>query len=607
MSQQSWRVTVLEQNLSGTVLPQVGNDNATVIRASKGPLIPVYIDKGGEKRILNLFGKPSSTYPDVWDVIEANKKAGIWVSAPSKNGLYSGVLVTKTGTVALTSGQSTTSIDFDAIPIEETVGTGDGSTATFVKTLTDKSFYVNQTLDIEVAGTSINVTASDAATELLTTSPDVGTGTYVRATGVLTFTFTSIPTNGQAITVTYDTDRSADVYMALFSRAPQDDDLSVQITEASAVFTIDAYKINDDNEYEELPLSPYDVSLTPNTKDGFGANIYVDDVFEDDDFIIPVVNTDLTFTTFVDDVAKVDFAGGDRGDTITITELTLGWAYFQQTTTYAADIFFDCTADSGIPAIFETLRGTYQKYSAYLLPLPNQAYATAIVTKSGYSVSNRGIYFYYNWGKARDIYNNSYLWSPLMGRIAGKHADMVDVYNGLAPSWIDENNHGGQLGSGIVEMAYDLSEAALEALDTSQINPIVFDNQYGVMIVSDRTSLTTLSDYSYIGHSRVADYCISNILNQALPFQLTKLNDTKHRVQVKSKCELIVNPLLNPFYGLLSEALVVCDSTNNTATELARREFVVEVYVKFTPFSETIKFIFTNVDQTTTVSEVAGV
>lgn len=607
MASQSWRISVLEQNLSSIAIPQVGNTMASVIRASKGPLEPIQIDKGGEQRILNIFGKPSSSYPDVWDIIEANKKGPIWISAPSKNGKYSGVYVTKTGTVALTSGYSSiSSLSFAALPVEEALGTGDGSTSSFSVTLTNYSYYNTQTIDIEVDGTSISVTASDASTEILTTSPNVGSGTYVRATGVLTFTFTTPPTSGQVITATYTENRASDVYFLLFSKAPQADDLSVQITETSEVFSIDAYKINSDGDYEELPLSPYEVSLTENTKNGFGENIYIDDVFLDDDFIVPVINSSLTFTTFTDDSAKVNFDGGDRGDTITITELTLGWAYFQQSNTYAADIFFDCTADSGVPTLFNTLRGTYQKYSAYLLPLPNQAYATAISTKSGYSISNRGIYFYYNWGKVRDIYNSSYLWSPMMGRIAGKHADMVDVYNGLAPSWIDENNHGGQLGSGVVELAYDLSETALQALDTAQINPVIFDNQYGVMVVGDRTSITTLSDYSYIGHSRVADFIISNVINQALPFQLTKLNDLRHRAIVKSKCELIVNPLLGDPYNLLSEAGVQCDENNNDASALSRREFNVKVAVKFTPFSETIKFVFTNVDQFTTVREILG-
>jgi hypothetical protein len=604
---QSWRISTIENNLNSTAIPTVGNVGASVIRASKGPVKPVKIYKGQEQRLLSIFGKPSSSYPDIWDAVEFCKKADLWISAPSKNGLYGGVLVTKTGTVPLTSGLSSIStVPFTALPVEETLGTGDGSTVTFSATLTDKTYYNNTTIDIEVDGVSINVTATDVSTEVLSTTPNVGSGTYVRTTGVLTFTFSSAPISGQAITVTYTTNRANDVYYALFSAYPYADDLAVKITEASSVFTITAYQKDSNGNYIDLPDSPYYASLTANTKDGFGKNIYIIDTFTDDDYITPVINTALTFTTFTDDTSIVDFDGGSRGATITITELTTGWNYFQFPTKYAADIFFDCTADSGVPALFSTLRGTYQKYSAYLLPLPNTNSATAISNKSALSVSNRGIYFYWNWGKVQDYYNNSYFYSALMGRVAGKHADMVDVFNGLAPSWIDENNHGGQLGSGILELVNDPTESELEALDTAQINPIIFDPNYGVMIVSDRTSLSTLSDYSYIGHSRTADFIISNVVAQALPFQLTKLNDLNHRGQVRSKAELIVNPLLRAPYSLLRDARVVCDETNNGDEVLAKREFHLDLYVQFSPFSETIRFVFTNIGQNTTIDEVLG-
>jgi len=604
---QSWRIQTQESNLSATAIPTVGNVMASVIRSSKGPVKPVKIYKGQNQRLISIFGKPSSTYPDVWDMIEANKKGDTWISAPNKNGLYGGVLVTKTGTVPLKSGLSSIStVTFSALPVEETLGTGDGSTVTFTATLTDKTYYNNTTIDLEVDGVSINVTASDAATEVLSTTPSVGSGTYVRSTGVLTFTFSSAPTTGQVITSTYTTNRANDVYYALFANNPYTDDLAVQVTEASSVFTITAYQKDSNGNYIELPNSPYSASLTANTKNGFGKNIYIVDTFTDDDYITPYINTALTFTTFIDDTAITDFAGGSRGSAITITELTTGWNYFQSPTKYATDIFFDCTSDSGVPAIFSTLRGTYQKYSAYLLSLPNSNSTTAISNKQALSISDRGIYFYWNWGKVQDTYNNSYFYSALMGRVAGKHADMVDVFNGLAPSWIDENNHGGQLGSGILELVNDPTESELEALDTAQINPIIFDPNYGVMIVSDRTSVSTLSDYSYIGHSRTADFIMSNVVSQALPFQLTKLNDLNHRGQVRSKAELIVNPLLRAPYNLLRDARVICDETNNGDEVLARREFHLDLFIQFSPFSETIRFVFTNIGQNTTIDEVIG-
>ncbi len=601
-----WRIKVEERNLSSTAIPSIGNRGASVIRAGKGPLEPVLIRQADEQRILNIFGKPSSTYPDIWDVIQFNEKADIWVSAPSKSGKYGGVMVTKTGSKPFVSGFSSQSnVNFSLISFEETLGTGDGSTTTFTLTIDDELHYNNQSIDITVDGISINVTASDDAVEILTTVPDVGSGTYVRSSGVLTFTFDTAPTLLADIKVTYTVNRVSDCYFILFNKNPQADDLAVIVTETSDVFTINAYQ-KSSGIYTEIESSPYSVSLTPGTKNGFGKNIYITDVFTDDDYFIPVINSALAFSTFVDDTTYVDLAGGSRGSTITITELTLGWNYFKQANKYYADIFFDCTNNSGIPALFNTLRNTYQKYSSYILSLPNESSTAAISTKQGYSINNRGIYFYWNWGKVEDTYNNSYFYSPLIGRVAGKFADMVDVYNGLAPSWIDENNHGGQLGSGILELVYDPSESELEDLDTANINPIVFYPNYGVMITSQKTSTTTLSDYSYIGHSRTADYIISNVIDQVLPFQLTKLNDLIHRTTVKSKSEAIVNPLLASPYNLLRQARIVCDETNNTDAVLARREFALTIIIKFTPFSETIKFVFINSEQGVDVNEVVG-
>lgn len=595
----SYRITVKEDNQNAVAIPTVGNVGATVIRSAKGPLIPVKIAKGGEQRILNLFG---TSYPDIQEAIEYSKKADLWISAPSKNGKYGGVLVTKSGTINYLDGFSTSTVDFEAVPMAETLGTGDGSTTTFMMTLTAATTYVNQSIGIRVNGVSIDISATDASTEALTSSPDVGTGTYVRATGVLTFTFDSAVTTGEVITAYYNSDRSADTYFSLINRSPATDNMATKITNTAGVFTVNLYT-KSGTTYTALNNSPYSASISSTAKDGFGQNIYVENVFLDSDYVIAQVNTAITtFDTFVDDTSNVDFDGGDRGDAITITELTLGWAYFQQANTYTADIFFDCTADSGIPAIFETLRGTYQKYKAYMCPLPNTNSTTAITNRQSLATSNRGIYFYWNYALVNDTYNNSYMWTSLMGRIAGKHADMVDIYNGLAPSWIDENNHGGQLGSGIVKMAFDPSEGELKLLDDAQINPVIKDRTYGFMIVGDRTSYTTLSDYSYIGHSRVADYCISNIITQALPYQLTKLNDNYHRAIVKSKADAIINPLLP--VSLLRQAGSKCDSQNNDDAVLAARRFVIQVAVKFTPFSETIDFIFTNTAQGTDVQEL---
>ena len=601
----SWRIQTILNDTSSVVQSNVGSVGATVIKASRGPVVPVKINKGQTSRILDIFGPVSASYPGVWEAIQYAKKYPLWLAAPSTDGLYGGVMVTSAGTKTLHSGVSaidSANFDFAAVPITETLGTGDGTTTNFTLTIAEDTIYVHQSLDILVNGTSITVSASDAEPEVLTSTD--GSGTYTRATGVVDFTFDTAPASGASIQVSYDADYSATAYMAFFSRDPQADYMSTMITQNDDdTFTVHLYK-KSGSTYTEIQGSPFTVSTVTGAKDGFGKIIYAEDLFDGSDYVNTLVNSALPVASFTDDTTKVDFAGGVRGTTSS-SEYTSSWNYFQQSRTYPADVFFDTTADSGIPDLFVTLRSTYQKYSAYLLPLPNDTLSNNITTKTGYSISDRGIYFYWNWFKVKDsdTTSSATFWTNLLGKVATKHADMYVVYNGLAPAWIDENGLGGQLSGGVLEAAYDPSESDLKLADTNQINPIILDPQYGVMITSDRTSLTSLSDYSYIPHSRTADWILKTIISQVLPYQLVKLNDNAHQTRVRTKAETILAPLVSPPYNLLEDFAVKCDDENNDATVKSLRQFVLSVAVKCTPTSEEIKFIFTNTEQGANVQE----
>lgn len=601
---QSWRLSVRYKDISNSTSPSTNSIGATTIRALRGTTKPIRLEKGQEKRFLDLFGTPNSSYPDMFEALEYIKKHPCWISAPSLNGYQGGVLITTAGTEALISGiNDLDNLSFSAIPVYETVGTGDGATTNFTYTLSaDVGDYVEQSIDIEVAGTSASIVATDADPEVLSgTNIDTGSN-YNRSTGLLTLNFSTAPASGESIVVTYDIDRSTDAYAILVDRSPTANWLSTQITSpASGQFKISMYRKNSDSTYNELFNSPKTVSITANTLDGFNQNIYMETVYEEDDYIRAKVNTSLSFSSFVDDTSKTDFAGGDRGDTITITELTLGWNYFQSATLYPAKVFFDCTADSGVPALFNTLRNTYQKYSRYLLPLPNESYSSAITTKDGYSIDNEGLAFYWNYFKIKDTFNNSTAITNLMGRVAGKHGDILDLgFGGYSPSWIDENGMGGQLGGGIIESVWDASEDNLQTLDESQINPIMFDTNYGVMILSHRTAQVSLSDYSYIPHVGLRDYLVENIVTQALPRQYTKLNDDFHRSQVANLTRQIILTTTD----LLEDFEVKCDRENNDDDVRQLRKFVLQVAVKYITFTETIEFEFINTPQGTQVSDV---
>lgn len=598
----SWRISVLLNDQSAITRPSIGSVGATVVKSEKGPEAPIFFAPGQSARIRSIYGEPSAFHASVWDAIQYNNQFPLWISAPSSYTFHGGVIVRPAGTTPFSGGiPSDEFASFSALPQAQNMGEGDESAVDFVAVITNTVDLAEDSIDITVDGIAENITASDNGDGTWALAGDGGTGVYDSADGTVTYTFGAPPAANTTIDLHYSIDVS-DAYFILFDKRGGADDLAAMIAvDGDNNFTISAYKRSGVN-YSSLTGYPMTVSLTEGAKDGFGKVIFAEDVFESDDLIGAIVNDSASFSAFVDDSAQIDFTGGDRGVTAS-TDLVRGWQQFQARNTYPVDVFFDATADPAIPAEFDTLRNGFQKYSAYILPTPYENTTDVQATRTSYGLNSRGIYLYWNWGLVRDGITGRKFWSTLMGRVATKHAQMYNVYNGLAPSWTDENNHGGQLGSGILKMAYDPSETELKTLDEVQINPIILSPEYGPMITSQRTTVTTLSDYSWIGHSRTADFIIRNVIEQVLPYQITKLNDADHRNRAKSKADRIIEPLSNPPYNLLRGYEVLCDETNNTDDVLARREFVLEVRVKFTPFSEYVRFIFTNVDQSTEISE----
>jgi hypothetical protein len=236
------------------------------------------------------------------------------------------------------------------------------------------------------------------------------------------------------------------------------------------------------------------------------------------------------------------------------------------------------------------------------VPFPVSTVTTALTTATTLVVDHKGLAFYWGYGIVYNSYADAEMGSTLMGRVALRYADMHDVYNGLAPAWYNENStHGGQLGSGILRMEYDATEDEQAELYDVRVNPIVMHPTFGCVITRERTGQSLQSDYSSIGHVRLVDYIVSNIVNQVAPYQLYKLNDPNHRATVKSNIESIIAPTAAAPYNLLRAYKVVCDETNNNDDVLQAEQFIVDVYLKITPFSKWIKINIINVAQGTSI------
>lgn len=594
-------IKVVYNDRSATVNQTISAVGATVIKSSRGSAEPVLFYKKQSKRILDYFGIPDTGNEAVDDILSYNDSYPIYVSAPATGGKYGGVLITKTGTEPFIGGKVSKTINFSAVNnYELPTQIADGVITNFTKTISDFANYNHQSITLAVSGVDTTLVASDAEPEVLTCS--LGSGTFTRATGVFDFTFTTAPAASEPIEIGYTTDRSSDAYCAIFNKNAQVDDLALKVTAgALSRFTINLYK-KSGTVYNLLSDYPKIISMLPGDEDGYKTNLYAEILLKDSDYITPIVNTSLAFSTFVADTANVAFSGGSRG-LVDTAALTAGWEYFKSTK-YKANIFFDTTADSAIPPIFNTLRNSYQKYAYYILPTTNVSYSDAITAYTSLMTDNKGVAFYWGWGKILNNYTGGIIASSLMGRRALRLADMIDVFNGLAPAWYNENGtHGGQLGSGIIEMFFDADDDAQALLEAARINPTIMHPTFGVVNTRERTSQSLQSDYASIGHVRLADYIVSNIITQALPYQLFKLNDSSHRATVKSQIENIIRPTQAEPYNLLRDFIVKVDEENNNDEVLAREEFVVSVAIKFTPFSKMIFLYFTNTAQGTDVKD----
>ena len=186
-----------------------------------------------------------------------------------------------------------------------------------------------------------------------------------------------------------------------------------------------------------------------------------------------------------------------------------------------------------------------------------------------------------------------------MGLITGKLVNVLENGGGV-PAWIDEGNGvGGILGSSITRLSKTATESELQQLDTLGFNPVVYDNQYGPMIVGWKTRSLKKNVYSSIGQSSLADTLIKLIETSVLPSRIGKLIDEASYSAVRMGC----NEILNTYSEFLEDYYVLFDSSNNTGETLNAQKLIVSVGVVFRSYSEVVQFSFVSYRNGITVEE----
>lgn len=221
------------------------------------------------------------------------------------------------------------------------------------------------------------------------------------------------------------------------------------------------------------------------------------------------------------------------------------------------------------------------------------AFRTALGTSTSYAFIDSGYKYQY------DRYNDAYRWVPLNGDIAGLCA-RTDYTN---DSWFSPAGlNRGQI-KNVVRLAYNPSKTNRDELYKAGINPVVSFPGEGVVLYGDKTALTKPSAFDRINVRRLF-ITLEKAIATAAKYQLFEFNDGFTRAQFRN----MVEPFLRDVKGRrgLTDFLVVCDETNNTAEVIDTNRFVADIYLK--P-ARSINFMQLNFVATRTgasFSEIAG-
>ena len=370
---QSWRIKTVEVDRTDKTTTSTPIIGATVVVSPKGPKKFMRFNKGDIKGILDTFGYPSKNYPSIQDALDIVNKCTMYVASPYKGGAYGGVFVTKSlGTVPFNKGVTTKEIaDYSSVEFANDVDVANGTTTSFTYTIPYISKYIGESLSILVDDVVHSITiATSEGVETITDadveSPIFDEGCSLNtSTGVLTLKTLTPLVSGTKLSITYDMNMS-DTYFVLFDKDMQEDDIKVQVKLSEDVddaFEISVFRFDPvELEYDEVARSPYLVGLSETSKDTYGDNIFIENIFGDDQtlFDAHVVNSEID--GFHDDTTAVPLAGGSRGDEVDGSDVASIYEQLVDVSKYQLKFCVDGTGKHEVVPQFENLRNNYQKH-----------------------------------------------------------------------------------------------------------------------------------------------------------------------------------------------------------------------------------------------------
>jgi Phage tail sheath protein subtilisin-like domain/Phage tail sheath C-terminal domain len=189
------------------------------------------------------------------------------------------------------------------------------------------------------------------------------------------------------------------------------------------------------------------------------------------------------------------------------------------------------------------------------------------VSSSTYAVFDSGYKYMY------DRFNSAFRYVPLNGDIAGTCArNDIGQFPWYSPAGV---SRGSILNA--VKLVYSPNQSQRDTLYTNRINPVIFSPGAGIILFGDKTGYAKSSAFDRINVRRLFIY-LERAISAAAKAQLFEFNDEITRTNFVNTIE----PFLRDVQSKrgIYDFVVICDTTNNTASVIDNNEFVADIYIK---------------------------
>ena len=189
------------------------------------------------------------------------------------------------------------------------------------------------------------------------------------------------------------------------------------------------------------------------------------------------------------------------------------------------------------------------------------------LTSSSYAVFDSGYKYMF------DRFDNAFRYVPLNGDLAGLCV-RTDITN--FPWFSPAGTARGAI-LNAVKLTYNPSKSQRDLLYTNRINPVIFSPGSGIILFGDKTALGRSSAFDRINVRRLFLY-LEDAISSAAKDQLFEFNDEITRTNFVN----IVEPFLRDVQAKrgITDYVVICDETNNTAAVIDNNEFVADIFIK---------------------------